>query len=120
MNTEQRKNLGVATIVVGVLLSIALIWFSASVWNEADTKVLGNGMMDAAREMSGIESVGGTTLEESFYQHYGTYLSGETKVYNTQLRTNGWHANILATIGLTITSSMILVGSYVVLSNKKK
>ena len=120
MNAEQKRNLGITTIVVGVVMSIALVWFGASVWGEADTKALGSGMMNAAVEMSEIESVGGTTMEESFYQHYGTYLSGETKVNNAQLRTNGWYANILATIGLAITSSMILAGSYMVLSNKKK
>ena len=93
---------------IGAIFFIAQIFANLS---EIDTKTVGTLMQNSAAEMSTIESISGTSIDEAYYNAQGTYLMGENKVYNASVRFQRRQALALDALGLLACVVMFIIGT---------
>jgi hypothetical protein len=110
MDKTSNKSNALLSIIVGAILALLFTVHIFNVNNEVDTKTVGGVMQTAAVNMSKIESVSGTSIDESYYQEHGNYLAGEAKIYNANTRIAMANATTAALVGLTLSLALIAYG----------
>ena len=103
---------GILLVLVSLVFSIWIVMtpFETPSYTDTDFRI----MSLAGEIISDIESVGGKTLEEAYYQSYGSYLDSYASLQETTFNIEIYRIRFLRMFGLFLSSICFILGLYLI------